>query len=72
MSVLAKTGQDGIKSTYNENMAFYPLKVGKTDEIETIFFEDSIGLQDPYGTSQTSNVLKILSIPVYIDPKYLG
>lgn len=49
-----------------------PLKVGKTDEIETIFFEDSIGLQDPYGTSQTSNVLKILSIPVYIDPKYLG
>lgn len=26
MSVLAKTGQDGIKSTYNENMAFWPFK----------------------------------------------
>jgi len=72
MSVLAKTGQDGIKSTYNEHMALYPLKVGKVEEIETIFFEDSIGIQDPYGTSQTSNVLKILSIPPFIDKKYLG
>ena len=72
MSVLHKSDQDGIKSTYNENMVFYPLKVGKTDEKETIFFEDSLGLQDPYGTSQTDNVLKIQSIPPFIDPDYLG
>ena len=74
MSVLAEAGHESLKSTYNENSVCYPLKVSKDPaQIETVFKEEDLDIIDVYGTSQTKeNVLKTISIPPFIDPKYLG
>ena len=74
MSVLAEAGHESLKSTYNENSVCYPLKVSKDPaQIETVFKEEDLDIIDVYGTSQTKeNVLKTISIPPFIDEKYLG
>ena len=63
-----------MKSTFNENSVFYPLRVSKSpNQIETIFKEEDLGLMDVYGTSQTKeNILKVVAVLPFMDPKYFG
>lgn len=74
MAVMTKGDHEQLKSTYNENSVFYPMKVSKEQsQIETIFKEEDLGIMDVYGTSQTKkNVLRVTAIPPFIDPKYIG
>lgn len=74
MAVMTKGDHEQLKSTYNENSVFYPMKVSKeSSQIETIFKEEDLGIMDVYGTSQTKkNVLRVTAIPPFIDPKYIG
>ena len=74
MAILAKSGHESLKSTFNENSVFYPMRVTRNPGIhETIFKEEDLQLLDVYGTSQTKkNILKVVGVPPFIDPKYLG
>lgn len=74
MSILANSDHESLKSTFNENSVFYPLRVSKSpNQIETIFKEEDLGLMDVYGTSQTKeNILKVVAVLPFMDPKYFG
>lgn len=74
MSILSNSDHESLKSTFNENSVFYPLKVSSGPGFhEALFKEEDLGLMDVYGTSQTKeNILKVVAVLPFMDPKYFG
>lgn len=74
MSILSNSDHESLKSTFNENSVFYPLRVSAAPGFhEALFKEEDLGLMDVYGTSQTKkNILKVVAVLPFMDPKYFG